>query len=80
MFWLYIACQGDLNNTSSGYDSTIEYEHPMFTHDAIAQREKLIEMNGSNRTWYAGAYMGNGFHEDAVRSAVHIAAQLGCAL
>ena len=58
----------------------IEYEHPMFTRDALVQREKLIETNGLNRTWYAGAYMGNGFHEDAVRSAAHIAAQLGCAL
>jgi predicted NAD/FAD-binding protein len=58
----------------------IEYEHPMFTREALAQREKLFETNGSNRTWYAGAYLGNGFHEDAVRSAVQISEKLGCSL
>ena len=39
--------------------------------------EKLQKINGSNHTWFAGSYMGNGFHEDAVRSSVEIAGKMG---
>jgi predicted NAD/FAD-binding protein len=45
----------------------------MYTRKALASRAKLKELNGSNHTWFAGSYFGNGFHEDAVRSAVEVA-------
>src|SRR6185437_14926063 len=40
---------------------------------AKAQRRKH-EIQGVNRTWFAGAYWGWGFHEDGMRSAVEVAA------
>jgi predicted NAD/FAD-binding protein len=47
-----------------------EYAHPVFDVDAMrAQREKW-RIQGTRRTFYAGAYWGFGFHEDAVRSAI----------
>ena len=51
----------------------IQYEHPMFSREALHMRPELQKMNGSRNTWFAGSYLGNGFHEDAVRSAVDIA-------
>lgn len=39
---------------------------------------KLIEsINGLNRTFYAGAYLGNGLHEGAAESAMSVAFKLG---
>ncbi len=58
----------------------IEYEHPMYTREALTRRSALEAMNGSSRTWFAGSYFGNGFHEDAVQSAVNVAEAFGIAL
>ena len=48
----------------------IEYSHPMFTPDSVAAQQRHDEINGTNRTWYCGAYWRNGFHEDGVVSAI----------
>lgn len=52
---------------------SFDYEHPMFTRAALAQRPQLEQLNGSKQTWFAGSYFGNGFHEDAVRSGIRAA-------
>jgi predicted NAD/FAD-binding protein len=52
----------------------------MYTRDALASRPKLKQLNGTNRTWFAGSYHGNGFHEDAVRSAAEVAKGFGMEL
>ena len=41
-----------------------------------AQRA-LTKINGRRCTYFAGAYLGYGFHEDGARSAVEVARQLG---
>ena len=48
----------------------IEYSHPMFTPESVAAQQRHHEINGTNRTWYCGAYWRNGFHEDGVVSAI----------
>lgn len=48
----------------------IEYSHPMFTPESVAAQQRHAEINGTNRTWYCGAYWRNGFHEDGVVSAI----------
>ena len=58
----------------------IDYEHPMFTQSAISKRPQLQAANGQRRTWFAGAYLGNGFHEDAARSGIEVAEKLGVSL
>ncbi len=63
----------NLPNEPRGIIRDFQYEHPMYTREALAQRPRLKELNGTNRTWFAGSYFGNGFHEDAVRSAVEVA-------
>lgn len=44
------------------------YAHPVFTTAGIAARRQRDRISGPNRTHYAGAYWGNGFHEDGVVS------------
>ena len=64
----------------AGVIREFDYEHPMFTAEALAQRPVLKDLNGRRGTWYAGSYFGNGFHEDAVRAGVDVAKGFGIEL
>lgn len=55
------------------------YQHPVYTHASVAARQRKAEIQGVNRTWFAGAYWGFGFHEDGMRSGVQVARALGVA-
>jgi uncharacterized protein len=55
----------------------MRYEHPVFSRAAVAAQRRKDDIQGTRRTWYAGAYWGWGFHEDGMRSAVAIAHAFG---
>jgi predicted NAD/FAD-binding protein len=55
----------------------MRYQHPVYTHASVAAQGRRAEINGVNRTWFAGAYWGFGFHEDGLRSGVDVAHALG---
>ena len=55
----------------------LRYHHPVCTHASVAAQARKAEIQGVNRTWFAGAYWGWGFHEDGMRSAVDVAHGLG---
>ena len=64
-------------NRSQDVDSTkqlarFSFSHPVFNANALAAQRRWGEINGQRRTWFAGAYWGNGFHEDGVNSALAI--------
>jgi predicted NAD/FAD-binding protein len=54
--------------------------HPLYSEAALASQPRLREKNGAQNTWFCGSYFGYGFHEDAVRSAVELAAKFGIEL
>jgi uncharacterized protein len=49
-----------------------EYSHPLVNQAAIAAQEDIRKIQGENRTYYAGAWLYNGFHEDGIRSALDV--------
>ena len=49
---------------------TINYMHPVFNRPAIEAQKQHQLINGTQNTWYCGAYWRNGFHEDGVWSAI----------
>lgn len=53
------------------------YRHPVYNHASVAAQARRHEIQGVNRTWFAGAYWGWGFHEDGMRSGVDVARALG---
>ncbi len=57
-----------------------EYEHPVFTTEALEAQRQLARIQGRSHTWYAGAWTGYGFHEDGMRSGVEVAQALGAEL
>lgn len=54
-----------------------DYSHPLFDTKAISAQRGLAEIQGINRTWFAGAYLGYGFHEDGLQSGFNVSAALG---
>ena len=48
------------------------FDHPLFTTEGLLARQRLLADNGERRTWFCGAWCGNGFHEDGVVSALDV--------
>ena len=44
------------------------YDHPVFDLSAIQAQARMSLLQGQQRTWFAGAWMGYGFHEDGFQS------------
>jgi uncharacterized protein len=49
-----------------------EYSHPLLNQSAIAAQSDIRKLQGDQRTYYAGAWLYNGFHEDGIRSALDV--------
>ena len=58
----------------------IAYRHPVFSAAAVAAQQQRHTINGVKRTWFCGAYWGNGFHEDGVVSALAVASEIGVSI
>ena len=56
--------------------AVMDYEHPIYTPESVAAQSNLAGL-ATDRTVYAGAYHGWGFHEDGCRSGVEAARHFG---
>ncbi len=54
------------------YDEAV-FRHPVFDLAALNAQEEIRQFNGANSTWFCGAWMRHGFHEDGLASAVDVA-------
>ena len=45
-----------------------DYAHPVFDLAAIQAQSQIPSLQGQQDTWYAGAWMGYGFHEDGFKA------------
>lgn len=53
------------------------YAHPQYSLAGIAAQARWAELLGAHHSYYCGAYWANGFHEDAVVSALRVAKAFG---
>jgi predicted NAD/FAD-binding protein len=48
----------------------INYHHPLYTPASVDAQARHREIDGARATYYCGAWLRNGFHEDGVVSAL----------
>jgi len=53
------------------YDTTT-FRHPFYDLAALAAQGQVRAMNGTRNTWFCGAWLKNGFHEDGIASAFDV--------
>lgn len=56
------------------------YDHPAFDQRSIDAQKEVWELQGKQHSWFCGAWLGYGFHEDGIQSGLAVAEQLGGAL
>ena len=56
-----------------------EYWHPLLNQAAISAQKDIDALQGENQTYYAGAWLKNGFHEDGLSSALDVVQLIGSA-
>ncbi|MEO0918495.1 MAG: FAD-dependent oxidoreductase [Pseudomonadota bacterium] len=53
------------------------FRHPVFDRAAVTAQDTVRAINGQHRTWFCGAWMRYGFHEDGLASAAEVANLIG---
>jgi uncharacterized protein len=54
-----------------------QHHTPLYTTEAFHYRDEVVDTNGENHTYHAGAYLGDGLHEGAISSAFRVAKLIG---
>ncbi len=54
----------------------VTLHHPVYDLAALAAQKTAAATNGTNRTWFCGAWMKNGFHEDGLSSALDVVGKI----
>ncbi|WP_298803301.1 NAD(P)/FAD-dependent oxidoreductase [uncultured Lentibacter sp.] len=52
------------------------FRHPVFDGPALKAQQEIKALQGTRNTWFAGAWLRNGFHEDGFASAVRVAREI----
>lgn len=55
----------------------VDFSHPLYSRGALDSQAPLRRLNGLRSTFYCGAYLGYGFHEDGFKSGMDVAAHFG---
>jgi len=53
------------------------YAHPLYDDAAFRAQDSMDRLQGRGGVWYAGAWLGYGFHEDGLRAGLRVANALG---
>ena len=57
--------------------SVHDYDHPQFDTASLAAQRRFNRIQGRGGVWYAGAWLGFGFHEDGLTAGLRVAHALG---
>jgi predicted NAD/FAD-binding protein len=77
-YFVTLNCTDEIDPASVIYE--VEYTHPIYTPASPISQERIRRLNGARHTYFCGAYMRYGFHEDAVHSALEVTKAFGMSL
>ena len=69
-FFVSLNPQDDIDEKKIYYET--DYTHPLFDIETVGAQKEINKIQGKNGIWFAGAWLGNGFHEDGFESAINI--------
>lgn len=55
----------------------VTFRHPVYDLGTLAAQRAIADTNGERATWFCGAWMKNGFHEDGYASAMDVVEAIG---
>jgi predicted NAD/FAD-binding protein len=76
-FPLFVTLNPDREPDPHKVFAEFTYDHPQFSADAMAAQRALVTIQGQSNCYFAGAWMGYGFHEDGLVSGLAAAEALG---
>ena len=74
---VFVTLNAHRNFAPGSVQYEIDYEHPLFDAPAIAAQRDLWQVQGNQHSWFAGAWMGYGFHEDGLQAGLEVAERIG---
>jgi predicted NAD/FAD-binding protein len=74
-YFVTLNCGDQIDTRSIIYDTL--YTHPIYTPHSPESQKAIGKLNGTRHTYFCGAYMRYGFHEDAVWSALEVTKAFG---
>jgi predicted NAD/FAD-binding protein len=77
-YFVTLNAKNEIDRGSILYETV--YTHPIYTPESPKSQRAIKELNGTRNTYFCGAYMRYGFHEDAVISALDVTKSFGLEL
>lgn len=77
-YFVSLNCETLIDPTKILYQ--IDYTHPIYTPDSVRSQDGIRALNGRSRTFFCGAHLRYGFHEDGVSSALDVTKHFGLGL
>ncbi|QFY59923.1 FAD-dependent oxidoreductase [Rhizobium grahamii] len=79
-FPLFVTLNPDREPDASKVFAEFSYEHPQFSAESVAAQNALRAIQGQSNSYFVGAWIGYGFHEDGLVSGLAAAEALGANL
>ncbi|MGB3625286.1 MAG: FAD-dependent oxidoreductase [Henriciella sp.] len=74
---LFVTLNPERAPSAGSVFKTVEFDHPQFDAASDAAKRSLERRQGMDGVWFAGAWLGSGFHEDGLKSGLRPALSLG---
>ena len=70
---LFVTLNSTQNIDQNKIHDQLTMRHPVYDLGVLSVQKDISLNNGHNRTWFSGAWMKNGFHEDGLSSGLDVA-------
>ena len=70
---LFVTLNSTHNIDQNKIHDQVTMRHPVYDLGVLSVQKDISLNNGHNRTWFSGAWMKNGFHEDGLTSGLDVA-------